>query len=448
MGILIRKAACVVRSAARIERDADVWIEGRRIKAVGPDLVPDPRQSADLTVIDAAGKAVIPGLINAHTHLYQSVLRGVHTDLPLEAWLQAVVFPYRRQARLAHPDEAMTVAAARVGCAEMLKNGTTAFIDMDSTASAAWEAWQALGIRGAVAFTVADERMPDDLKLPLPELQRRVKDHLDECRTLARARPTLTFMLAPATPIMCSRQLLEWVAEMAQTHEVPVHGHAAETASELAECRSATGMTPIGWLAQAGVLSPRTSLAHCAHLSAGDIDLLAASSTTPVHCPKSNMRLASGTAPVPAMLAAGIRVALANDGPASNDLQDMFEEMRLAALLHKVQGQPAALAAQDVFKMATEHSAGAAAIDAGTLDPGRLADVVLVDLDRPHLTPMGDVVTTLVYCARGSDVDTVIVDGRVVVDGGQLLLADEAEIVHQARRLGAERYRAMQMAGA
>lgn len=444
MRILIRQGSYVVRGADRVERDVDVLIDGRRIAAIGPDLLPDPRPTAELTVLDGRGRAVIPGLINAHTHLYQSVLRGLHPDRPLEPWLQAVVFPYRRQARLAHPDEAVMVAASRAGCAEMLKNGTTAFIDMDSTAPAAWRAWQALGIRGAVAFNVADARMPAELKLPMPALAQRVLDHLAECRALARAAPTLSFMIAAATPLMCSRPLLEWVAATAHEQDVPIHGHAAETAVELADSLASTGLTPIAWLAQAGVLSPRTSLAHCVHVNADDIALLAEHGATPVHCPKSNMKLASGTAPVPAMRQAGIPVALANDGPASNDLQDMFEEMRTAAMLHKVRGQPAALSARDVFRMATEHSARAAAIDAGTLDPGRLADVVLVDLDRPHLTPVDDVVALLVFSGRGSDVETVIVDGRIVVSGGRLTLADEAEIVQQARALGTERYRAMQ----
>jgi 5-methylthioadenosine/S-adenosylhomocysteine deaminase len=446
MSILIRQARYVVRSASRIERDVDVLIEGRQVAAIGANLLPDARPSADLTVLDGRDRAVMPGLINAHTHLYQCLLRGLHPDLPLEPWLQAVVFPYRRQARLAHPDEAVMVAASRAGCAEMLKNGTTAFIDMDSTIPAAWEAWQAMGIRGAVAFNVADARMPDELKTPLPRLQRRVLDHLAECRALARARPTLSFMIAPATPLMCTRPLLEWVAGTSQAEDVPVHGHAAETAAEVAANLAELGMTPIAWLAQAGGLSPRTSLAHCVHVNAADQALLAEHGVTPVHCPKSNMKLASGTAPVPAMLRAGIPVALANDGPASNDLQDMFEEMRTAALLHKVHGQPAAVAAADVFRMATEHSARAAALNAGTLDPGRLADVVLVNLDQPHLAPAGDILQLLVYSAQGRDVDTVIVDGRVVVSGGALTLADEAEIIQRARSLGAERFRAMQAA--
>jgi 5-methylthioadenosine/S-adenosylhomocysteine deaminase len=446
MRILIRKAMYVVRSAERVERNSDVLIDGYTIKAIGPDLSVDPHSAGDLTIIDGQSRAVIPGLINAHTHLYQSMLRGLHPDLPLEAWLQAVVFPYRRQAKVGHPDEAIMAAAARAGCAEMLKNGTTAFIDMDSTGPAAWRAWQALGIRGAVAFTVADRHVPAELKAPAAALQQRVLDRLSECRALALRTPTVTFMLAPASPGMCSQPLLEWVAATAEEHGLAIHGHAAETEVELAQSLSETGQTPIARLAQAGVLSPRTSLAHCVHVNSADIALLAEHQSIAVHCPKSNMKLGSGTAPVPAMLAAGLAVALANDGPASNDLQDMFEEMRAAALLHKVRGQPAALAAQDVFRMATEHAAQAADIRAGTLDPGRLADLALVDLDRPHLVPADEIIPLLVYSARGSDVNTVIVNGRIVVAGGQLTQADEVEIVQQARALGAERYRAMQAA--
>ena len=443
MSILIRQAQYVIRSAERVERNVDVLIDGRRITAIGPNLPMAPGPTENLTVLDGRARAVLPGLINAHTHLYQCVLRGLHSDLPLEPWLQAVVFPYRRQARLAFPDEAMMVAASRAGCAEMLKNGTTAFIDMDSTIGAAWQAWQAMGIRGAVAFNVADARIPPELMVPLAQTQERVLEHLAECRALAAITPTLTFMIAAATPQMCSRPLLEWIAATAEAENIMIHAHCAETAVEFRETVAETGFTPIGWLAEAGYLSAHTSLAHCVHATPADQALLAKHGAIPVHCPKSNMKLASGVSPVPAMLRAGIPVALANDGPASNDLQDMFEEMRFAALLHKVEGQADALPAQQAFKMATEHSAQAAGIAAGVLDPGRLADVVLVNLDQPHLAAPGEIVPLLVYCAQGRDVDTVIVDGRIVVAGGHLTMADEAEIVERARTLGAERYRAM-----
>ncbi|MCC7361538.1 MAG: amidohydrolase [Anaerolineales bacterium] len=443
MSILIRQARYLIRSADRVERDVDVLIHGRRIAAIGPNLEAELTTAGKMTVLDGRARAVMPGLINAHTHLYQCVLRGLHSDLPLEPWLQAVVFPYRRQARLAYPDEAMMVAASRAGCAEMLKNGTTAFIDMDSTIGAAWRAWQEMGIRGAAAFNVANAQIPPELVAPLADIQRRVLEQLAECRALAAETPTLSFMIAAASPQMCSRPLLEWIAATAEAEGIMIHGHCAETAVEFRETVDETGFTPVGWLAEAGMLTPHTSLAHCVHVTPADRALLAEHETIPVHCPKSNMKLASGVSPAPAMLGAGIAVALANDGPASNDLQDMFEEMRFAALLHKVEGQADALTAQDAFRMATEHSARAAGIDAGVLDPGRLADVVLLNLEQPHLAAPGEIVPLLVYCAQGRDVDTVIVDGRIVVAGGRLTLADEAEIVERARRLGAERYRAM-----
>jgi 5-methylthioadenosine/S-adenosylhomocysteine deaminase len=440
MPVLIQDARYVVRDAARVERDADVWIEGRRIRAVGKNLAPTAGGRGDLTVIDARGQALIPGLVNAHTHLYQCLLRGLRDDLPLEGWLQAVVFPFLKVSRAAYPDWEVMAAAARLGCAEMLKNGTTSFIDMEGSCEAAWAAWQEVGIRGVLAIVFSDQRVPDDVRLPLAAVQARVTEQLELGLAAAHGSTTLAFMLAPATPLMCSRPLLEWAADMAENYDVAIHTHACETACEVADAKRATGLSPIQLLDAAGALTCRSSLAHCVHIGHDDLELIAARGAIPVHCPKSNMKLGSGTAPIPQMLAHGLRVALANDGPASNDLLDMFEEMRTAALLHKVQGGAGALLAETVFRMATEYGAAACGIEAGTIDPGKLADLALIDLNQPHLTPDHDIVPLLVYCGRGSDVRTVIVDGRVVVCDRHLVLADEDEIIREARELGVRRY--------
>jgi 5-methylthioadenosine/S-adenosylhomocysteine deaminase len=440
MALLIRQASYVVRSADRVERDVDVLIDGRQIAAIGPDLRAQPAAAGDgLVVLDGRQRAVAPGMVNAHTHLYQSFLRGLRSDLGLDDWLQAIVYPFRTAMRQS-PAREVEASTARVGCLEMLKNGTTSFIDMESSSEAAWQAWQQVGLRGIVAYTMADVGLPPALATSLQERQERILAFIQAGRAMTERSTSFGMMLAPATPLMCSQALLQWTADMAQRFDLGVHTHAAEAATEVSTVRAEHSASPIGWLDEAGLLSPRTSLAHCIHLSDADRRLICERGAIPVHCPKSNMKLGSGVAPVPELLRLGVHVALANDGPASNDVLDMFEEMRTAALLHKVQGGAAALAPQTAFRMATEYSAQAAQLNAGTLDPGRLADLILVDLDRPHLVPLHDVVSTLVYCAHGSDVETVIVDGRIVLRDRQPVLVDEAEVVGEARAVGAKWY--------
>jgi 5-methylthioadenosine/S-adenosylhomocysteine deaminase len=382
-------------------------------------------------VLDGRHRAVIPGFVNAHTHVYQSFLRGRRDTLGLDEWLRDVVYPFRQLMR--QPDAAAAVAASggRLAGVEMVKNGTTSFIDMEATPPEAWEAWHQAGLRGTAALTFADQHLPAELQMPLAERQARLLELIETAREAAERWPTLGLMLAPAAPRMCSQALLEWAGDLARRLDLPLQTHAATAPPAPGEPSS------IAWLDQAGLLTARTSLAQCVYLPEADLERIVASQAIPVHCPKSNMKLGSGVAPVPRLLARGVTVALGNDGPASNDLLDMFEEMRAAALLHKVESGATALPAQTAFAMATEHGARAAGLNAGTLDPGRLADLVMIDLDRPHLVPDHDIVPLLVYCGRGSDVETVIVDGRVVVQGGRPLLVDEAEVVREARAVGA-----------
>jgi 5-methylthioadenosine/S-adenosylhomocysteine deaminase len=213
--------------------------------------------------------------------------------------------------------------------------------------------------------------------------------------------------------------------------------HVAETRYEVEEIARRHGTTPLAYLDRFGLVDQRLTAVHCVHLAEQDLDLLQERGVIPVYNPKSNMKLGSGIAPVAEMLRRGIPVALGTDGSASNDLLDMFEEMRVAALLQKVAAEdPSVITAADVFRMATENGARAARIEAGTLDPGRLADVVLVDLSGVHLIPVHDIVNSLVYCARGSDVATVIIDGQVVLQDRMLLTMDEGAILDMARERG------------
>ena len=431
MSLLIRQARYVIRSAQRVERDVDVLIEGRHIRAIAPRLEAETARGSGPVVIDGRAHAVIPGLVNAHTHLYQSFLRGRSDTHDLDRWLRDIVYPFRQVLRQPEAAAAVGYSGGRMAGVEMLKNGTTSFIDMEASPPEAWRAWDEVGLRGAVAFTFADEHLPRALQIPLPERQARLLELVEAALAEAARTGRLGVLLAPASPRLCSQALLTWAAELAERLDLRAQTHAATSRPAPGEPSS------IAWLAQAGLLSPRMSLAQCTYLPPDDLDRVVASGAVVVHCPKSNMKLGNGVAPVPQLLAHGVPVALANDGPASNDGLDMFEEMRAAALLHKVRGGAQALTAQAVFEMATEHGARAIGLNAGTLDPGRLADLALIDLNRPHLVPDHDIVPLLVYCAHGRDVDTVIVDGQVVLANGRPTRVDEAEIVREARATAA-----------
>jgi 5-methylthioadenosine/S-adenosylhomocysteine deaminase len=432
---LIRSARFVVRSATRVDEDVDILIKGTSISAVGRDLIPLGERIEDLEVINAQKHAVIPGLVNAHTHLYQTLLRGLRDDLRLDAWIQKNIFPYHTVIRKSERGVEADLCAARLGCAEMLKNGTTSFIDMDSTNPAVWAAWQEIGIRGTAAFSFADLGLPAELQRSQNSLKDRVLSALEAYRSFENTGRTLGFMLAPALG-MCSRELLEWAGLVANNQKLRVHVHAAEVANDVHIMQEKYGLSPIEWLHSFGLLSHRTSLVHCVHVSEDDISLISESGAIIVHCPKSNMKLGSGAAPVAKFLSAGIPVALANDGPASNDLLDMFEEMRAAAFLNHLIAESTIFGAREVFRMATEQGAKACGIEAGTIDPGKLADLTLINLDRPHLSPVLDIVPLLVYCGKGSDVDMVIVNGEVVVKGGKIVRATEADIVQRGREMG------------
>ncbi len=430
MKLLIQNANYVVRDAKRIERNVDILIDGSQIVAVGQDLAKKTNLSEkNIKCLDASNHAVIPGLVNAHTHTYQSLLRGLQDDLNLDAWVDAVVFPYLEKIQKTGLGQEAMIVSSQLACSEMLKNGTTSFVDMASSTETAWSEWERIGIRGTVAYNIANQNIPMEFSLPLSEIKANIINRVDIFQDFKTSSSTLGMMIAPATLLMCSQELLEWAGSLFDQYNIPIHAHVDETMGEHNTIIEKFGVSPVKWLDQLGLLSKNSSLAHCVHVSHEDILLLKEREAVPVHCPKSNMILGSGRAPVPEMLAVDIPVALANDGPASNDLLDMFEEMRAAALLHKVQHGADVIVAQDVFKMATENGARALGINAGTIDSGKLADLTLINLNRIHLIPIHDIISLIVYCVKGSDVETVIVDGKIVVNNGCLATIDEKEII-------------------
>jgi 5-methylthioadenosine/S-adenosylhomocysteine deaminase len=435
VAIYIKSASFVVRSADRVEHDRDILMEGNEIRAIGR-MDPPP----GCVVIDGRGKAVIPGLVNAHTHLYQSFLKGMQDDVPLVEWCNEVLYPVADVIHQDHwhkGDETVAYYWTLFGAMEMIKGGTTACINMDMSMDAVFRAWIDIGFRGVGAITLSDMWIPPKLRRD-PEVSR--QDALGYAERWHNYPPDdslLKVMLAPSTPFLASRELLLWAKEQAKALGIRLQIHVAETRYEVERILSETGMTPVAYLDSLGLIDESFVAVHCVHLTEADIAILAARRPTIVHNPKSNMKLGSGVSPVPRLLAAGLSVALASDGAASNDLLDMFEEMRAAALLHKVAAEDAkAISAKQVFRMATEWGARACGINAGTLDEGKLADVAVVNLQAPHLLPMHNIVNALVYCAKASDVEATIINGKVVMQERRITTIDEAEVLRRGTEVG------------
>jgi 5-methylthioadenosine/S-adenosylhomocysteine deaminase len=439
MAILIQGASYVVRSVDRIEHDCDVLIEGARVTEVGNV---GPLDQAGVTVIDGRGRALIPGLVNAHTHTYQNFLKGLSDDLGLVDWCNATLYPMSyaiHQAQWRHGDESCGYHWASLSALEMIRGGVTCCIDMNMNMDSVFHAWLDSGLRGVGAIALSDRWLPGPLRRD-PQTSR--AEALRLARTWHNAHSRLETVFGPSTPFLCTRELLEWARDQAEALGVGLQIHLAETRYEVAYVTEETGLPPVAYAASLGLLRPGVTAVHCVHVSDHEIDLLAESGATVVHCPKSNLKLGSGVAPVARMLRRGVPLALAADGAASNDVLDLFEETRMAALLHKGVGEdPTAVTGRQAFRMATEGGARAAGIDAGTIDPGKLADVALIDLDAPHLLPVHDIVNTLVYCARADDVECTIIDGQVVMRDRVVQTIDEEKVRREAGTFGAAMYR-------
>ena len=426
--LLIDGGTVVVMDAAgTVHEGGAVLVDGDRIAAV---LAPDDPRPDGARLIDATGHLVIPGLVNTHGHAAMSLLRGLADDLPLLTWLNDYIFP--AEAALVAPD--FVYWGTLLSSIEMLKGGTTTFADMyyfrDDMARATIDA----GIRSVtgphvIGFATPDYASPEESLAEAAEFMERYRDH-----------PTVVPGVAAHALYTTPLAAVEAAAQLANQYDAPFQIHAVEDPSENATARELTGMGVIEALESIGALRPGTVLAHSIYLSDEDIERIAATGAGIAHNPQSNMKLGIGrAAPVAAALAAGIPVGIGTDGPASNNDLDMFDEMDAAAKVQKFMlGDPAALPAQTVFHMATMGGARVLNLqdEIGSLEAGKRADIVLLDTRRPGLTPLYRVYSHLVYAARGSDVTTVLVNGRIVVRDREILTADEDEVMERARGFG------------
>lgn len=406
-------------------------VKGDSIVAVGPVLLADEVEATE--AVDCAGQIVLPGLINAHTHVPMSLLRGLADDLRLDVWLYGYMLPVEK----AFVDETFCHWGTLLSCAEMMRSGVTCFADMYYYEDAVAEAVADAGMRAICAETI--------MKWPTPDANS-YDEGLEYCRrfiTNWKGHPLIIPAVGPHTPYTCTPEILRETARLAREEDVPLLIHISETAGEVEASVQAHGLTPALYADQFGVLDRRAVVAHGVHFTEREMALLAQKGAGLIHNPSSNLKLASGVAPVRRMLELGVTLGLGTDGSASNNNQDMFEELHLAALLAKgFSGDPTALPAREALAMATIGSARALHLDhlIGSLERGKRADLAVVDMEGLHTSPKfdiskGNVYSRLVYATKSTDVRHVMVNGRWLMRDRALLTVSEAEVMGEVQQV-------------
>ena len=426
--ILIKHGTLVTMDSRNSIVGADLFIRDGRIAAVDGSV-----SEADV-VIDARNCAVLPGFVQTHLHLCQTLFRGSADDLALIDWLKKRVWPMEA----AH-SAASVRASARLGIAELIKGGTTCALTME-TVNHTEEVFRAVaetGLRATVGKCMMDKG--DDVPSALHE---QLSSSIEESLALlakwhGKYDGRVRYCFAPRFAVSCTRELLSKVAELARRHGVMVHTHASENVQECELVELESGMRNVVYLDSLGLTGSHVALAHCVHLDEGELATLKRTETNVVHCPSSNLKLGSGIAPIKGMLDQGISVSLGADGAACNNRLDMFTEMRTAALLQKALHGPEVLPASRVLRMATIEGARAMGLSAelGSLEVGKRADVIVVSLNETHSLPRPtDIISALVYSSQPADVQTAIIDGSLVMRDRTLLTMDEAEVSEEANR--------------
>jgi 5-methylthioadenosine/S-adenosylhomocysteine deaminase len=425
--LIVTGGTVVTMDGARaIYNDGAVVVKGDAIVAVGPRSELEARYAAAQT-IDATGKLVLPGFINGHTHVPMTLFRGIHDDVTLNDWLYKYIFP----AEAKNVNEEFVRWGTRLAAAEQIRGGVTTFADMYYFEDAVAEETKAAGMRGVLGETLIDFPAPDNKSgaEALAYTEKFLKKWQGDSLIHAAA--------APHSIYTCSQKTLQDAAALARKYHAPILIHTAEMKKEWEDSQKQNGMSPVQYLDKIGVLGPDVVSAHCIFVDEADRKTLAQRQVGCVHNPSSNMMIASGVSPVPEMRAAGVAVGLGTDGPAgSNNDLDLMEEMDLAAKLAKItKMNPLALNAKAVVEMATIDGAKALHMEKaiGSLEPGKKADLVVISLDRPNAVPMYDIYAQLAYALKGSDVQTVVIAGGVVMRDRKLLTVNEEEAMVKAR---------------
>lgn len=442
MNILLKNATIVTQNEQREVLKGDIRIEGNRIEEVAPRI-----ENPGIEELDLSGYTVIPGLIQTHVHLCQALFRNLADDLELLEWLNRYIWPME----MAHTPASLR-ASARLGLFEILSSGVTTILDMGCSRhmEVVFEEMQRCGIRGFSGKVMMDAgsqaykeptaavlesteeliRSLDHNATPVPQ---KVAGQAERKSVFSRR---IGYALAPRFVLTCSDRLWEAVGELAEKYDLLIHTHSSENRTELEIVKAQTGCSNVEFFVERGLASSRLCLAHCVWLNGNEMEYLQEYRINVLHCPSANLKLGSGFAPVPQMLEKGINVSLGSDGAPCNNNLDLFTDMRLAALIHKPNAGVRSINAQQVLDMATLGGAQALGLaeQIGSIAPGKLADLAILDLNKVHLVPADNVVSQIVYSAQSRDVAQVMVDGEWVVRNGAPVSLEESEIVAEARQ--------------
>jgi 5-methylthioadenosine/S-adenosylhomocysteine deaminase len=430
VNLLIEGGAVVTMDASRrVIEDGAIAVRGDTIVAVGPRAELEARY-LPAQRIPAQGRLVMPGLINGHAHAAMTLLRGIANDVTLQDWLTNYIFP----AEARNVTEPFVEDGTRLGVLEMMRGGVTTYVDMYYFEDAVARVTKAAGMRGILGETILDFPAPDNKTVP------QALAYTEKYLQTWKGDPLITAAVAPHSIYTASELTLRSTAALARKYSAPLVIHVAETKKELDDSLARNQATPVAYLDHIGFLGPDVIAAHCIWVNAADIQLLAERHTGCVNNPSSNMLLASGVAPVGDMLAAGVPVGLGTDGPAgSNNDMDLMREMDLAAKLQKVSKMdPRAMTAEQAVEMATIVGARAIHMDKeiGSLERGKKADLIVLDLDAPHAVPLYDLYGQIVYSLKASDVRTVVIGGHIVMRDRQVLTMNQAAIIASAKGWG------------
>lgn len=422
MSVLIKNASFVLTQSKGILKDLDIFIEDDQITEIGKNL----KQTAEF-VVDGRNKLLMSGLINSHTHLSMTLFRGVADDLPLMDWLKNHIWPMEQ-----HLTAKDVYHGALLGCLEMIRSGTTCFGDMYFFAEEVGRAVELAGIKALVSSVVVD-LLPEKIA----GLNVLIKT-LEKIKQLKCDR--VIPWLGPHSTYSCSAETLQRVKEISQKENLRINIHLAESQSELEEVKQNYGKTPVEFLNNLNFLDASVTAAHCVYPTENDMKILKEKNVKVVHNPVSNMKTGSGIAPVPEMIEHNICIALGTDGAASNNCLDLFQEIKFAALLHKVNKlNPTVVPAEKVLNFATINGARALGLEKqiGSIEIGKKADIIIFDLKKPNLRPIlsdHSIISHLVYSATGSDVETAIVNGKMIMENRKVLTLDEEDVIEKAQK--------------
>ncbi len=416
MGIHIKNVLAVIDGTVK---RTDIYIDGNIIAGVGEI----PEGFSTDTVIDGTDRLASAGLVNTHTHTYMSLYRNYADDLSFSDWLFGNISPLEDRTT---PDDAYV--GATLACAEMIRTGTTTFVDMHMFRGMTCRAADECGMRAVISRGLCGEGDDEGGQRRLDEAFGEMEEYKNNSR--------LTFMLAPHAIYTCDTDYLKKVIALAGERKLPINIHLSETRYEVSQAVEKYGVSPVKYLDDLGMFGIKTLAAHCVHISDEDIKILADRGVSVAANPKSNMKLGNGFAPIKKLLDSGVNVCIGTDSAASNNSLNMFSDMNFTALVHKGTGEDAqAVSAVEVHRMATENGATALGINAGKIEKGMLADIILLDLNTPQFNPRNNLVAAMSYSATGSETDTVIIDGKIVMRDKKLLTIDEEKLYYEANKI-------------